>query len=437
MSEFLDIGWSRACLKNYSRNLHAPLCGIFCPNSVAVARYGALIRAKSPTNCDAHLAESLFQIRSAAVGAPIGAEQLTFIMVMSPAGDMSDLQEDKMKPSNIGGQAVMEGIMMRHKDKYSIAVRRPDNEIELKVEDYKCIFGKAKIWRKPIIRGMVSFVDSLVTGTKCLMYSAEIAGDEEDEEEAKKNASLSAEELEAKKKKEDKAFKALLYVTVAISIVISIAAFMLLPYVLASLCRKVGASEVIVTIVEAFVKLALFMGYMLLISRMKDIQRTFMYHGAEHKCINCVENGKPLTVENVLESSRFHRRCGTSFLFLVMLVSIFLHFIFVLVPSYWLRLFGRLLMVPIVSGISFEIIQWAGRTDSKFALMMSKPGMAMQKFTTKEPTADMAEVAIKAVEAVFDWRAYLKEEFGLDIPYENENPEGESQEHASEAGAAK
>ena len=269
------------------------------------------------------------------------------------------------------------------------------------------------------------------------MYSAEIAGDEEDEEEAKKNASLSAEELEAKKKKEDKAFKALLYVTVAISIVISIAAFMLLPYVLASLCRKVGASEVIVTIVEAFVKLALFMGYMLLISRMKDIQRTFMYHGAEHKCINCVENGKPLTVENVLESSRFHRRCGTSFLFLVMLVSIFLHFIFVLVPSYWLRLFGRLLMVPIVSGISFEIIQWAGRTDSKFALMMSKPGMAMQKFTTKEPTADMAEVAIKAVEAVFDWRAYLKEEFGLDIPYENENPEGESQEHASEAGAAK
>ena len=177
------------------------------------------------------------------------------------------------------------------------------------------------------------------------------------------------------------------------------------------------------------------MGYMLLISRMKDIQRTFMYHGAEHKCINCVENGKPLTVENVLESSRFHRRCGTSFLFLVMLVSIFLHFIFVLVPSYWLRLFGRLLMVPIVSGISFEIIQWAGRTDSKFALMMSKPGMAMQKFTTKEPTADMAEVAIKAVEAVFDWRAYLKTEFNLDIPYENkENGDFSAASAQSESG---
>ena len=170
-------------------------------------------------------------------------------------------------------------------------------------------------------------------------------------------------------------------------------------------------------------KLALFMGYMILISRMKDIQRTFMYHGAEHKCINCVEHGLPLTVENVLASSRQHKRCGTSFLFLVMLVSIFLHFIFVLVPVYWVRLFGRLLMVPVVAGISFEIIQWAGRTDSKFADIMSKPGLAMQKFTTKEPTADMAEVAIKAVEAVFDWRAYLKEEFDLDIPYETEETE--------------
>ena len=320
-----------------------------------------------------------------------------------------------MKSSNIGGQAVMEGIMMRHKDKYSIAVRRPDNEIELKVEDYKCIFGNAKFLKYPLIRGVVSFVDSLVVGTKCLMYSAEIAGDEEDEEDKQKNAALSEEELAAKKAKEDRQFKWLLYVTVAISIVVSVAAFMLLPYALASLCKKVGASEFAVTIVEAFVKLALFMGYMLLISRMKDIQRTFMYHGAEHKCINCVEHGLPLTVENVLASSRQHKRCGTSFLFLVMLISIFLHFIFVLVPFYWARLFGRLLMVPIVAGISFEIIQWAGRSDSKLADFFSKPGLAMQKLTTKEPTADMAEVAIKAVEAVFDWRAYLKEEFGVEV----------------------
>ena len=287
-----------------------------------------------------------------------------------------------MKSSNIGGQAVMEGIMMRHKDKYSIAVRRPDNEIELKVEDYKCVFGNAKFLKYPLIRGVVSFVDSLVVGTKCLMYSAEIAGDEEDEEDKQKNAALSEEELAAKKAKEDKQFKWLLYVTVAVSIVVSVAAFMLLPYALASLCRRVGASEFAVTIVEAFVKLALFMGYMLLISRMKDIQRTFMYHGAEHKCINCVEHGLPLTVDNVLASSRLHKRCGTSFLFLVMLVSIFLHFIFVLVPFYWVRLFGRLLMVPVVAGISFEIIQWAGRSDSKLADFFSKPGLAMQKLTT-------------------------------------------------------
>ena len=319
-----------------------------------------------------------------------------------------------MKSSNIGGQAVMEGIMMRHKDKYSIAVRRPDNEIELKIEDYKCVFGNAKFLKYPLIRGVVSFVDSLVVGTKCLMYSAEIAGDEEDEEDKQKNAALSEEELAAKKAKEDKQFKWLLYVTVAVSIVVSVAAFMLLPYALASLCRRVGASEFAVTIVEAFVKLALFMGYMLLISRMKDIQRTFMYHGAEHKCINCVEHGLPLTVDNVLASSRLHKRCGTSFLFLVMLVSIFLHFIFVLVPFYWVRLFGRLLMVPVVAGISFEIIQWAGRSDSKLADFFSKPGLAMQKLTTKEPTADMAEVAIRAVEAVFDWKGYLKEEFGVE-----------------------
>ena len=213
-----------------------------------------------------------------------------------------------MKSSNIGGQAVMEGIMMRHKDKYSIAVRRPDKEIELKVEDYKCVFGNAKFLRYPLIRGVVSFVDSLVVGTKCLMYSAEIAGDEEDEEDAQKNAALSEEERAAKKAKEDKQFKWLLYITVAISMVVSVAAFMFLPYVLASLIRGVGASEFLVTIVEAFVKLALFMGYMFLISRMKDIQRTFMYHGAEHKCINCVEHGLPLTVENVLKSSRFHKR---------------------------------------------------------------------------------------------------------------------------------
>ena len=323
-----------------------------------------------------------------------------------------------MKPSNIGGQAVMEGIMMRHKDKYSIAVRRPDKEIVVKVEDYKCIFGKARIWRKPIIRGMVSFIDSLVTGTKCLMYSAEIAGDEEDEEETRKNAALSPEELEAKKKKEDKAFKALLYVTVAISIVISIAAFMLLPYALASLCRKVGASEVVVTIVEAFVKLGLFMGYMILISRMKDIQRTFMYHGAEHKCINCIENGARLTVENVMNSSRYHKRCGTSFLFIVMFISV-VFFIFIRVDNTALQIVIRLLLVPVIAGVSYEFIRWAGRNDNGFTVALSRPGMWLQKLTTREPDEDMVEVAIKAVEEVFDWRQFIAEYYSeADNPVE-------------------
>lgn len=319
-----------------------------------------------------------------------------------------------MKSSNIGGQAVMEGIMMRHKDKYATAVRRPDKEIEVKVEDYRCIFGKADFWKRPVIRGVVSFVDSLVVGTKCLMYSAEIAGDEEDEEDQKKKEALTQEEREAQKAKEDRQFKWLLYITVAVSIVVSVAAFMLLPYALASLLKNIGASEFVVTVAEAFVKMFLFMGYMLLISRMKDIQRTFMYHGAEHKCINCIEHGLPLTVDNVMVSSRQHKRCGTSFLFLVMAVSICLHFIFVMVPFFWVRLFGRLLMVPVVAGISFEMIQWAGRTDSKLACILSKPGMAMQKLTTKEPTSDMVEVAIKAVEAVFDWKQYLREEFHVE-----------------------
>ena len=187
---------------------------------------------------------------------------------------------------------------------------------------------------------------------------------------------------------------------------------MVLPYYLSGLVKHYTDSRMVMTVCEGLIRVGLFLLYIALISRMKDIQRTFMYHGAEHKCINCVEHGLPLTVENVMASSRQHKRCGTSFLFLVMLVSICLHFVFVLVPVYWVRLFGRLLMVPVVSGISFEIIQWAGRTDTKFADMMSKPGLAMQKLTTKEPTADMAEVAIAAVEAVFDWREYLKEEFG-------------------------
>ena len=321
-----------------------------------------------------------------------------------------------MKSSNIGGQAVLEGIMMRHGDDYAVAVRKPDGEIFVQKEEYHSVIKWKALTKIPFIRGVFNFIDSMVLGIKTLMFSAEFY---EDEEEVKSEKELTEEEIAKKEKQE----KWMMNATVAISVVIAVAVFMVLPYFLSSLLKPLMPSYHLRTLVEGFVRIGIFILYIALISRMDDIQRTFMYHGAEHKCINCIEHGLPLTVDNVRISSRQHKRCGTSFLFLVMLVSIVLHFVFVAVPFYWVRLLGRLLMVPVVAGISFEIIQWAGRTDSKFANIMSKPGLAMQKFTTKEPTADMAEVAIKAVEAVFDWRAYLKEEFDLDIPYETEETE--------------
>ncbi len=316
-----------------------------------------------------------------------------------------------MKSSNIGGQAVMEGIMMRHKDVYSVAVRKPDKEIEVKVEDYKSIVKCKNIQKIPILRGVFNFIDSLVVGTKCLMYSATFF---EDEEELKKREQLEGEEKEKELAKKEKADKAMMTGTVILSVVLSVGLFMVLPYLLASLLQKVGVSETGITLAEAGVRIILFLSYMLLISKMQDIQRVFMYHGAEHKCINCVEHGLPLNVENVMRSSRFHKRCGTSFLFFVIIISIifFLGF-FAIVPikTMWLRVLVRILLVPIIAGISYEVIRLAGNSDNPVVAFFSKPGMALQKFTTKEPTPDMAEVAIKAVEAVFDWKAYLKENF--------------------------
>lgn len=316
-----------------------------------------------------------------------------------------------MKSSNIGGQAVMEGIMMRHKDVYSVAVRKPDKEIEVKVEDYKSILKCQGLQKLPIIRGVFNFIDSLVVGTKCLMYSATFF---EDEEDLKKREQLEGEEKEKELAKKEKADKALMTGTVILSIVLSVGLFMVLPYLLASLLHRVGVSETGVTLAEAAVRIILFLSYMLLISKMQDIQRVFMYHGAEHKCINCVEHGLPLNVENVMKSSRFHKRCGTSFLFFVIIISIifFLGF-FAVVPvkTMWLRVLVRILLVPVIAGVSYEVIRLAGNSDNPVVAFFSKPGMALQKLTTKEPTPDMAEVAIKAVEAVFDWKAYLKENF--------------------------
>lgn len=311
----------------------------------------------------------------------------------------------KQKSSGIGGQAVMEGIMMRHKDKYSIAVRKPDREIEVKVEDYRGVIPLEKLGKLPILRGVYSFVDSLVIGTKCLMYSAQFFEDEE-EETVKKE--LTEEEKLEKEKKDEKAYKAMMTVTMIFSVVLSIGLFVLLPYFAASFLRKVTDSNLLVTTVEAVLRITIFLLYMVLISRMKDIQRVFMYHGAEHKCINCVEHGMDLNVENVLKSSRLHKRCGTSFLLIVMVVSI-IFFFFIRVESPLLRVVIRVLLMPVVAGVAYEFIRLAGKSDNGLVCVLSKPGLALQKMTTKEPTADMVEVAIAAVDAVFDWKAYLEE----------------------------
>lgn len=313
-----------------------------------------------------------------------------------------------MKSSNIGGQAVMEGIMMRHKDEYSIAVRKPDQTIELKVEPYKPVINCKPLLKTPFVRGVFNFVDSLVVGIRCLMYSASFF--EEEEEGTSEKKILTEEEIKKKEEKEKKEEKLFMAGTLVLSIVLAVAVFFLLPYFLTNLLRNVIANNYVVNMLEAVVRIVIFLLYLLLISRMKDIQRTFEYHGAEHKCINCIENGWELTVENVLKSSRLHKRCGTSFLFFVMIVSAVL-LMLVQSESHLMRIVWRLVLIPVVAGVSYEIIRLAGNSDNKVIALLSKPGMALQKLTTREPDAEEAEVAIAAVEAVFDWKTYLKENF--------------------------
>lgn len=306
-----------------------------------------------------------------------------------------------MKSSNIGGQAVLEGIMMKHGNEYSVAVRKPDGEICVTKNTYRSITGKMeKLTQIPFVRGMFNFVDSMVLGIKTLTYSASFYDEEEEETE------LTEEETAKKEKKE----KWMMGGAVAFSIVAAVAIFMVLPYILSSLLKPLIPSYQIRTVIEGFVRIAIFILYVLLISRMEDIQRTFMYHGAEHKCINCIEHGLPLTVENVRISSRQHKRCGTSFLFFVLAISILLLMI-VQVESPLMRVVVRIALLPVIAGISYEVLKLAGRSDNVLINFFSKPGLAIQKITTKEPDDSMIEVAIQAVEAVFDWRTYEAENF--------------------------
>lgn len=315
-----------------------------------------------------------------------------------------------MKPSGIGGQAVIEGIMMRNKNKYSIAVRKPDNEIEVVVKESRDLTEKHQWLNFPIIRGIVSFVDSLVTGISTINYSASFYDDPAEQEKTK------IDEV-GKNILKDKFESVLMAVTVILSIFFAIGLFMVLPYLAARLVSKYIISKTLLNFIEGVVRLLIFVIYILLISMMKDIKRTFMYHGAEHKCINCIENGARLTVENVMNSSRYHKRCGTSFLFIVMFISV-VFFIFIRVDNTALQIVIRLLLVPVIAGVSYEFIRWAGRNDNGFTVALSRPGMWLQKLTTREPDEDMVEVAIKAVEEVFDWEAFLKEYYQTSLDME-------------------
>jgi len=305
-----------------------------------------------------------------------------------------------MKSSNIGGQAVLEGIMMKNKDDYAVAVRKPDGDIIVQKDTYSSIIKWKALTRIPFVRGIFNFIDSMVLGIKTLMYSADFFEEEEEEKPLSEAES-------AKKEKQD---KLLMGGTVAFSVVIAIAVFMVLPYFLSGLLKPIVPSYHVRTVIEGFVRIGIFIAYVLLISRMDDIQRTFMYHGAEHKCINCIEHGLPLNVENVRKSSRQHKRCGTSFLFFVLAISIILLLV-IQVESPLMRIVIRIALIPVIAGISYEILKLAGRSENPLINLLSRPGLAIQKLTTKEPDDSMIEVAIQAVEAVFDWRTYEAENF--------------------------
>ena len=314
-----------------------------------------------------------------------------------------------MKSSNIGGQAVMEGVMMKNKEHYAVAVRKPDGEIEIMTGESKSIIKYEKLTKTPFVRGIFNFIDSMVLGMKTLSYSADFFLEEEEEPD-KKN----------KEKKEEKGNEALLAGAMVFAVIFALGLFIGLPFLAGEFLRKfVTQNELIVVTCEGVIRLLLFFGYVTLISQMNEIKRVYMYHGAEHKCINCIENGWALNVENVRKSAKEHKRCGTSFLLFVMIISILIGFL-IRMSNPWLRLLVRFLMIPVVAGIAYELIKWAGNSDNPIVCIISKPGLWLQKLTTKEPDDTMIEVGIKSVEAVFDWKAYFKEQ-GIAV----EDEEGE------------
>ena len=312
----------------------------------------------------------------------------------------------KARYSGIGGQAVLEGIMMKNKDKYSVAVRKANGEIEVDIDEYTGVTKGAFIKNVPFLRGVFNFIDSLSLGIKCLNYSASFY-EEEAEQETRFDKAMN-------KLFKGHADKVLSGFITLLSICFAIGIFIVLPFFLTGLFKDDIRNESLKALLEGLIRIVIFVAYVALISLSKDIKRVYRYHGAEHKCINCVEHGKPLTVENVMHSSRLHRRCRTSFMLLVMLISV-ICFFFIRVDSLLLKVVIRLLLIPVIAGISYEVLRFAGRHNNLFVRIISAPGMLLQRLTTKEPDESMVEVAIAAVEAVFDWKDFLKEKFGVDV----------------------
>ena len=299
----------------------------------------------------------------------------------------------------IGGQAVIEGVMMKNMDRYAVSVRKPNGKIETKVEECVSFAEKHPLFQLPVFRGMANFLESMVIGMKTLNYSASFYEDEEEQTESRTEQLL-------EKILGEKAEKIIMGIVLVFSLAISIGLFMILPYIASEALGKLIRNEYVILFMEGIIRIAIFLGYIVLISRMEDIKRVFMYHGAEHKTINCLEAGVPLTPENVDNFSRLHKRCGTSFIFIVMIISM-VFFFFIRVDTIWLRIVLRLLFLPLVAGVSYEFIRLAGSSAHPLVQIFSKPGLALQKLTTKEPDHSMIEVAIASVEGVFDWREYL------------------------------
>ena len=292
-------------------------------------------------------------------------------------------------PISYGGQAVMEGILMRGKKAYAMAVRRPDGGIEMIEKPISTLSEKYPVLKLPLVRGFVALCSSMALGFSALSQSAEIAMDGQVEEPGKVEKFL-------QDKLGDKLNNILMGFAMVVAVAMSIGLFMLLPTFLASLL-PVGST--LVGAVEGLIRITIFVAYVGIISRNKDIQRVFQYHGAEHKAINCHEQDLPLTVANIAGCTRLHKRCGTSFMLVVMVITMVL-FMIVRIDGIWLRFVSRILLLPVIAGISYEIsVKWAGGRDNWLVRAIIFPGMLIQRITTKEPEEDQIEVAIHALEA--------------------------------------